>query len=86
MDQDNFLLTTEIHPKFIKLHDLLKVAPMQIIPADATVVSGETYINNSLLTGESELQKVTINDEVFSGTMNMGSDIIIKESVVPSVG
>lgn len=78
VDENNFHATTEIHPKFIKLHDLLKVSPMQIIPADGVVVSGETYLNNSLLTGESDLQKVIVNDAVFSGTMNMGSDIIIK--------
>ena len=68
----------EIHPKFIKIDDLLKIAPMQIIPADAKIFSGESYINNSLLTGESELQKVGVNSEVFSGTMNMGSEIIIQ--------
>ena len=78
VDENNFEQTSEIHPKFIKLHDFLKVAPMQIIPADGVVVSGETYLNNSLLTGESELQKVTTNDEVFSGTMNMGTDVIIR--------
>ena len=78
VDENNFEETSEIHPKFIKLHDFLKVAPMQIIPADGIVVSGETYLNNSLLTGESELQKVAVDDEVFSGTMNMGTDVIIK--------
>lgn len=78
VDENDFNKTTEIHPKFIKRNDLLKVAPMQIIPADGVVVSGETYLNNSLLTGESELQKVVADGEVFSGTMNMGSDIIIK--------
>jgi Cu2+-exporting ATPase/Cu+-exporting ATPase len=68
----------EIHPKFIKVDDLLKITPMQIIPADAVVISGETYLNNSLLTGESELQKVGPNSDVYSGTMNMGTEIIIK--------
>lgn len=78
VDENNHANHQEIHPKFIRVNDLLKIAPMQIIPADALVVSGETYINNSLLTGESELQKVGLNSEVFSGTMNMGSEIIIK--------
>lgn len=78
VDDKNSDIVTEIHPKFIKVDDLLKVAPMQIIPADAVIVSGETYMNNSLLTGESELQKVGIDADVFNGTMNMGSEIIIK--------
>lgn len=78
VDENNPGQFLEIHPKFIKVGDLLKIAPMQIIPADAVVTSGETYLNNSLLTGESELQKVGIDADVFSGTMNMGSEIIIK--------
>lgn len=82
VDEEDFQLTTEIHPKFIKIHDLIKVIPMQIIPADGVIISGETYLNNSLLTGESELQKVGLSDEVFSGTMNMGTEIIIKVNKV----
>ncbi|MBY0413007.1 MAG: cation-translocating P-type ATPase, partial [Bdellovibrionales bacterium] len=71
-------ITSEIHPKFIKKNDLIKIFPNQLIPADAVIISGKTYLNNSLLTGESELQKVGLLDEVFSGTMNMGQEIIIK--------
>lgn len=78
VDEFDFTKVSEIHPKFIKENDLLQVGPNQIIPADAVIFSGETYLNNSLLTGESELQKVKINDDVFSGTMNMGSTVIIK--------
>jgi cation transport ATPase len=78
VDEKNPDHLLEIHPKFIKVDDLLKISPMQIIPADAVVISGETYLNNSLLTGESELQKVGVNTEVYSGTMNMGSDIFIR--------
>ena len=78
VDEKNPEIVTEIHPKLIKVDDLIKIAPMHIIPADAVIVSGETYMNNSLLTGESELQKAGINTLVFNGTMNMGSEIIIK--------
>jgi cation transport ATPase len=68
----------EIHPKFIKEADLLKVGHGQMIPADGVIVEGETYLNNSLLTGESQLQKAFIGTAIFSGTMNMGQEILMK--------
>lgn len=74
----NYDNVTEIHPKFIKEHDLLKVSPSQMIPADGTIIQGNTYLNNSLLTGESQLQKAGLGAEVFSGTMNVGGEIIIE--------
>ncbi|MBC7714738.1 MAG: HAD-IC family P-type ATPase, partial [Rhizobacter sp.] len=69
---------TVIHPKSIRLNDILKISPNQIIPADAEIISGQSYLNNSLLTGESQLQKVYAGDKVYSGTMNVSSEIIIK--------
>lgn len=65
----------EIHPKFIKNEDILRVYPNEIIPADGIIKKGETHINNSLLTGESTLIKSHIGDQVFSGTMNISSEI-----------
>lgn len=77
-DEDNPGVFTEIHPKTMKVNDLIKVSPNQMIPADGLVVKGETYLNTSLLTGESRLHKAFPGDEVFSGTMNASHDIIIK--------
>jgi P-type E1-E2 ATPase len=67
-----------IHPKSIKINDLLKIVPNQMIPADAEILTGNSYLNNSLLTGESLLQKVSSGDKIFSGTMNVSSEIIIR--------
>lgn len=78
VDESDFSKTQEVHPKFIKVNDLLKISPNQVIPADAKVIQGESYLNNSLLTGESGLQKVKENDNVFSGTMNVSGDLIVK--------
>lgn len=78
VEKDNFDKVSAIHPKFIKVHDLLKIRPNQIVPADGKIVHGESYLNNSLLTGESELQKVRVNDAVFSGTMNVSGELIIE--------
>lgn len=78
VDANDFQKTQEIHPKFIKEQDYLKILPNQIVPADAEVVAGESYLNNSLLTGESGLQKVKIHDQVFSGTMNVSGELVVK--------
>lgn len=67
----------EIHPKLIKVNDRLKLLPNQVIPADGVVIKGESYLNNSLLTGESQLQKIKVDDIVYSGTMNVSSDLEI---------
>ncbi len=78
VNENNHSEVVEIHPKFIKPNDLLKILPNQVIPADGKVVSGESYLNNSLLTGESGLQKIRAQDQVFSGTMNVSGELIIE--------
>lgn len=67
----------EIHPKFIKIQDRIRIYPNEIIPADGIIQKGETYVNNSLLTGESTLIKSQSGDTVFSGTMNVSNEIDI---------
>lgn len=78
VNAQDFSKGQEIHPKFIKENDYLKVLPNQIVPADGIVVMGESYLNNSLLTGESGLQKIKTQDHVFSGTMNVSGELVIK--------
>ncbi|MBC7537472.1 MAG: cadmium-translocating P-type ATPase [Bacteriovorax sp.] len=72
---DQFL---EIHPQFLKVGDIIKVSTNEMIPADGVIIEGETLINNSLLTGESRPQNVGINENVFSGTINLTNAILIK--------
>lgn len=80
--EENAETFSEIHPKSIKVNDILKILPNQIIPADGYVTSGDSYLNNSLLTGESQLQKVSVGANVFSGTMNVSNNILIKVSQI----
>lgn len=67
----------EIHPRFLKAGDIIKVGSNEMIPADGKIISGESLINSSLLTGESRPESVNINSEVFSGTINLTNEIII---------
>lgn len=68
----------EIHTDFLQAGDLIKVRREEFIPADGVVTEGESYLNNSLLTGESMPDKVKAGHPVFSGTQNMGSDLIMR--------
>ena len=50
--------------------DRLRVLPGETIPADGVIVSGESSVDQALLTGESMPVDKTAGDEVFSGTVN----------------
>jgi Cu2+-exporting ATPase/Cu+-exporting ATPase len=68
----------EIHPRFIKVNDILKIKVQDFIPVDGEVIEGESLINNSLLTGESLPIKIKKGDVVFSGTQNLNQEILIQ--------
>lgn len=50
--------------------DLVLVRPGAGMPADGTVVSGESSVNESMLTGESRLVKKREGETVIAGTVN----------------
>lgn len=68
----------ETHPKYITHGDIIKVLPNQVIPIDGVIVDGATSLNNSLLTGESRPINADIGTNVFSGTLNVGREILIR--------
>ncbi|MDD0853395.1 heavy metal translocating P-type ATPase metal-binding domain-containing protein [Halobacteriovorax sp. GB3] len=74
-DSGKFIST---HAKYLKAGDIIRVLEQEMIPADGIILEGSGQINSSLLTGESLSQKVKAGDEVFSGTENLVSDLIIK--------
>ena len=59
---------TELDLDQIVLDDLVKLGRGDQIPADAVVVEGEAQVNESLLTGESDLIKKVAGDELMSGS------------------
>jgi Cu2+-exporting ATPase/Cu+-exporting ATPase len=68
----------EIHPQHLKVHDEIKIQPNEMIPADGVIIQGHTSLNSSLLTGESVPVKADIGTYVYSGTMNIDREIIIR--------
>ncbi|WP_282003606.1 heavy metal translocating P-type ATPase [Veillonella denticariosi] len=54
----------------VSVGDVVRVLPGEVIPVDGTIVTGDTAIDQSVMTGESMPVDKTVGDEVFSGTVN----------------
>ncbi len=70
--------TKQIDIEQIKIGDLLVVKKGEKIPVDGVIVEGNTLLDTSALTGESELAKKNVSDTVLSGCINTGDIITIK--------
>jgi len=56
---------------------IVEVRPGESFPADGAVVSGDSSVNLSLLTGESRPIPVSAGDLVFSGAVNMSRVVLV---------
>lgn len=54
----------------VKVGDLLRVLPGETVPVDGIIVSGQTSINQAVMTGESLPVDKSVGDELASGTVN----------------
>ncbi len=54
----------------IVLGDIIMVRPGEAVPADGTVIEGNGYTDESMLTGESMPVSKKVGDKVFGGTVN----------------
>ncbi len=54
----------------VNVGDIVVVKPHQLIPFDGEVVSGDSFVDESTITGESIPADKRLGDEVFAGTMN----------------
>ncbi len=54
----------------VRVGDTLRVLPGETIAVDGIISSGQTAVDQSLMTGESLPVDKDVNDEVFSGTVN----------------
>ncbi|KKQ48687.1 MAG: Copper-translocating P-type ATPase, partial [Candidatus Shapirobacteria bacterium GW2011_GWE1_38_10] len=68
----------DIPVESVKINDYLLVKSGEIIPLDATVVSGSSSVDQSSLTGESIPVDLQAGDKVFAGTQNLTGALEIK--------
>ena len=54
----------------IKVGDIIRVLPGETIAVDGVIISGQTSVNQAVMTGESLPVDKIVGDEVFSGTVN----------------
>ena len=54
----------------IRAGDMVRILPGETVPVDGIIRSGETSLDQSVMTGESLPVDKTVGDEVFSGTIN----------------
>ncbi len=62
----------------IKAGDILRVLPGESIPVDGEIISGQTSVDQSVMTGESLPVDKGIGDKVYCGTINRFGSIDIK--------
>lgn len=66
----------------IKIGDVVRVKPGEKIPLDGVVVSGDSTVDESMITGESMPVHKGVGDEVVGSTMNADGALTIKVTKV----
>ena len=75
--RDNQIVEVDIEE--ISKGDIVFIKPGEKIPVDGTIIEGYSTIDEAMLTGESIPVEKTVNDKIFSGSIN--KDGILKVSV-----
>ena len=73
---------TVIAAEDVQIGDILRVLPGETIPVDGMILSGQTSVNQAVMTGESLPVDKTAGDEVSSGTVNQFGAFDMKASRV----
>lgn len=68
----------------IKLGDIVRIKPGERMPVDGIVVSGQTYVDESMMTGESVPVEKSIGDRITSATVNQTGSIDYEATKVGS--
>ncbi len=66
---------TQVDPDDIEIGDIIVIRPGEKVPLDGIVLSGESALDTSALTGEAVPRRVQKGEEIFSGCIN-GSGIL----------
>ncbi len=64
--------------EFVKQNDKLRVKPGERIPADGTIISGESYVDESMLTGESKPIRKEFSSKVIGGSLNKNGSFVMQ--------
>src|SRR5690606_698514 len=74
---------TTVYVNQLILGDQVIVKVGDAIPVDGKIIRGQTAINQAAITGESMHVNKVEDDEVFAGTYNLNSAIIVEVTTSP---
>ncbi|XP_020585517.1 probable copper-transporting ATPase HMA5 isoform X2 [Phalaenopsis equestris] len=81
---DNAIAETEISTQLLHRNDVIKIIPGAKVPVDGIVISGQSYVNESMMTGEARPIVKGVGDKVIGGTVNGNGCILVKATHVGS--
>lgn len=67
-----------IAAKHLKKFDIVIIKPGETVPADGVIISGESQLNESMLSGEQTPVDKQVGDLVFAGTINGDGNITVE--------
>lgn len=70
--------TVSIKLEELKKGDLILIRPGEKVPADGEIKEGESYLNESMLTGESKPAKKEVGDTVIGGSINGNGSLRVR--------
>lgn len=70
--------TEKVLPEEVKIDDIIMIKPGERVPLDGVIVSGDTSVDSSALTGESMPVNKRIGDEILAGCINNTNVIEVK--------
>ena len=73
----------EIDARLLQYRDLFKVLPEMSVVTDGVVMTGETEVDESLITGEATLVRKKPGMSVIAGSINHSSTLIVKLTRLP---
>jgi len=69
---------TEVKTETLKENDMILIKPGEKVAADGVIEEGESYVNESMLTGESKPVKKSRGEELIAGSINGNGSLKIK--------
>ncbi|MFD1328841.1 heavy metal translocating P-type ATPase [Mycoplana ramosa] len=60
----------EVQVADVRRDDVVRIRPGEKVPVDGTVIDGESYVDESMITGEPVPVKMVVGSEVVGGTIN----------------
>ncbi|XP_047081249.1 copper-transporting ATPase HMA4 [Lolium rigidum] len=85
LDKDGSIISEmEISTQLLQRNDFIKILPGEKVPVDGVVIKGQSYVNESMITGEARPIAKKPGDKVIGGTVNDNGFIIVKATHVGS--